>query len=176
MPDLVELVYSTAPLVPVPSISFSISLTHRSLTWGDHFSWKNTLLFPTHSLAPAGASHGVGRGVVWAFLWRHLESKRLSWRSYSIMCSISGSLPRFFEIKALPVISKYNQAATWMRLALLLMAASLRHSDFIVPTVYGWVFMSLVKKWMKLNTPRRELAGAAGSLPHLEEQCLGFYC
>jgi len=62
------------------------------------------------------------------------------------MCRISGSHPRCFEIKALPVISKRNQAAAWMRFALLLMAGSLRHSVFIVPTVYGWVFMSLVKK------------------------------
>lgn len=55
-------------------------------------------------------------------------------------------VPRFFEIKALPVISMRNQAATWMGFGLLLMAGSLRHSVFIVPTVYGWVFMSLVKK------------------------------
>lgn len=62
------------------------------------------------------------------------------------MCSVSGSLPRFFEIKALPVISKHNQAAAWMEFALLVMAGSLRRLVFIVPAVYGWVFMSLVKK------------------------------
>lgn len=62
------------------------------------------------------------------------------------MCRISGSRPRFFEIKALPVISKRNQAAVWMGFVLLLMAGSLRRSVFIVPTVHGWVFMSLVKK------------------------------
>lgn len=165
-------------MTPDPSIALSRPCLSEGLDTakGDHFSWKNTLMFPAISLASARASHGIGSGVVWAFLWRHLEIKRLSWRSYSIMCSVSGSLPRFFEIKALPVISKRNQAAAWMEFALLLMAGSLRRSVFIVPTVYGWVFMSLVKKWMKFNTPCRALAGAAGSLLHLEEQCLGFYC
>lgn len=62
------------------------------------------------------------------------------------MCRISGLRPRFFEIKALPVISKCNQAALRVGFVLLLMAGSLRRSVFIVPAVYGWVFMSLVKR------------------------------
>lgn len=113
-------------LWPIHSSFSLVSLKDLILQRGTISPGKNTLMFPTISLASARASHGIGSGVVWAFLWRHLEIKCSSWRSYSIMCSVSGSLPRFFEIKALPVISKRNQAAAWMEFALLVMAGSLR--------------------------------------------------
>lgn len=62
------------------------------------------------------------------------------------MCRMPGSCPRFFEIKALPVIWKRNQAVAWTSFAVLLMSGGRRHSGFIVPAVHGRVFMSLVKK------------------------------